>query len=158
MVSIGEHQGYNAETSRFESAKLPALRRHNRMKCMGKRPMPNCRSSLLCFACMIILIACTSPQEEHESNMTRGNSLVSAIEAYEQQYGQPPTTLHALVPEFLPVIPLTVFGKEFEYEPNDRFSYNRWSLTFHVESNNTGCTYISYFGRWDCWPPNAGKE
>ena len=64
----------------------------------------------------------------------RSRPLVSGIRQYEAKYGSPPADLQALVPEFLPEIPVTGMGAYPNYEykvvskPGE-FENNPWVLT-----------------------------
>jgi len=107
---------------------------------------------------VFVLVGCTSSHEERKGNMEEGERIVAAIKQYEKKYGTHPTTLNALAPEFLSDVPHTFSGKDFEYDPEDLLAYSKWSLTFDMASDDSGCTYISHFESWDCWPPNAGDE
>jgi hypothetical protein len=99
---------------------------------------------------------CGSPQEERNANQERGTMIIRAIERYEREQGDAPERLDILIPQYLSAIPLTAADNDFVYQPGDM--YDEWTLTFEVTSNDTGCTYISHFEYWDCWPPNAGDH
>ena len=62
----------------------------------------------------------------------RSSTLVNAIRAYEQMYRAPPPSLNAIVPEFIPSIPVTGMGAHPKYEylvgKADFFDQNPWVL------------------------------
>lgn len=120
------------------------------------KPIPKWLIVPLC--CILFLVGCTSPRKERDSNFTQGNKIVAAISAFQKKYDSPPAALGALVPEYLSTIPNTYSGADFIYAPFDEDTYGEWSLTFDVSSDGSGCTYISHFQFWDCWPSMAGKE
>jgi type II secretory pathway pseudopilin PulG len=90
-----------------------------------------------------------------DNNMVRAQTVVNAVKQYESVYGKPPEDLGALVPRFLPKVPTTVRGTQFEYTSRDPFHQNNWTLSFSVPNRKIGCTYLSGLERWDCTPPGA---
>ena len=76
---------------------------------------------LLVVACLPI--ACTTymwpytfPEHSLDAVAQRGDEIVDAIRRYESERGQPPATLEALVPVYLPGIPATGFRGDAEWE------------------------------------------
>ena len=68
----------------------------------------------------------------------RSKPLITAINSYEHKFGQPPDTLEALVPEFIPKIPTTGIGAtpDYQYRPltnSSSYGDNKWVLQVHPE-------------------------
>jgi hypothetical protein len=63
----------------------------------------------------------------------RSKPLISAIKSYEQKFGHVPNSLEALVPEFIPKVPVTGIGESPEYKfqsltNSSTYGNNPWVL------------------------------
>jgi hypothetical protein len=72
-------------------------------------------------------------KEAFQALAMRSQALVSAIERYDKQHGQPPTGLDDLVPELLPAIPSTGMGGYPKYNyfvgsAAENYQGNRWAI------------------------------
>jgi hypothetical protein len=92
--------------------------------------------------------------QEIKSAIDRGNSIIKAIEAFHTAKGQYPTTLNALVPLYLPRIPITSTGQAFFYRLFDATSpleSEVYWLSFRaVNQDHVSCTYYRRLDYWDC--------
>ena len=84
----------------------------------------------------------------------RSEPLVQAIKNYELQYGNPPTSLENLVPEFLPNIPQTSMGAypEYEYKVGDeaqKFAKDAWYLVVYTPLGGLNWDIFIYFPNQD---------
>ena len=83
----------------------------------------------------------------------RARPLVTAIERYERDRGEPPPALEVLVPEFLSAIPSTGLGAypEFDYfvgeKAEQRFAGNPWVLSIFTPSGGINFDQMLYFPR-----------
>jgi hypothetical protein len=129
------------------------------MPAYASRSMRILHFFIIVLCIMLFLSSCVfgrmNSRSEESINKVQGNELISAIKTYEMNYGFPPTELKNLIPDYVDSIPSTYSGKPFEYHPDDNFAYSEWSLTFQ-NRDRSGCSYISHFDFWDCWPTMAG--
>ncbi len=92
--------------------------------------------------------------QEIKSGIERGNTIVKAIEAYQTANGQYPPTLNALVPLYLPAIPITSTGQAFFYRLFDRSSPLAsevyWVSFRAINQDHVACTYFRRLDYWDC--------
>jgi hypothetical protein len=78
----------------------------------------------------------------------RSKPLIAAIRAYDQKHGQPPESLLALVPEFLPTVPSTGMGGYPKYEystPATNYDGNPWILIVYTPSGGINFDHFMYF-------------
>jgi hypothetical protein len=91
---------------------------------------------------------------EMREGIERGDQIVQAIEAYNQNNGFYPPTLADLVPDYLPEVPVTNTGQLFFYRVFERttvMSPEIYWVSFRVVSqNNVTCTYYRRIQHWDC--------
>jgi hypothetical protein len=92
--------------------------------------------------------------QEIKSGIERGNTIVKAIEAYQTANGQYPPTLNALVPLYLPAIPITSTGQAFFYRLFDGSSPLAsevyWVSFRAINQDHVACTYFRRLDYWDC--------
>jgi hypothetical protein len=79
-------------------------------------------------------------QQEIGAGIELGYQIVQAIEDYNQAEGQYPAGLAALIPAFLPELPVTENGQEY--------FYRRFDAVSGVE--HATCTYLRRLDYWDC--------
>lgn len=78
----------------------------------------------------------------------RSKPLIAAIRSYEHNYGQPPESLSALVPEFIPIEPSTGMGAYPKYRYSTaptNFHGNPWVLTVFTPSGGINFDQFMYF-------------
>ena len=110
----------------------------------------NIGNVLTAFSCFLILIvsACTSPDDEIRANQNRAGEIIQAISNYTQEYDQFPGQLDDLQPTYISKIPKTTRGENFNYR---FFIADYYELCFEATSKrNYGCCYSSYFEDWEC--------
>lgn len=95
-----------------------------------------------------------SADAEIADGIERGNRIVEAIEAYITAKGFYPAALDALVPDYLPELPLTITDQPFFYRVFERttvMSPELYWVSFRVVSqSNVTCTYYRRLQYWDC--------
>jgi hypothetical protein len=92
------------------------------------------------------LVGCYDEEDAIAENQARADSIIMALELYEQTYGAYPDTLDELSPEFITQIPLTVDGYEFGYRTYPSIGYD---LGFSLRTNY-GCGYYAIYQVWEC--------
>ncbi|WP_420629195.1 hypothetical protein [Candidatus Leptofilum sp.] len=98
--------------------------------------------------CLAILSSCRSSGSEVQENKQRGDTIIQAITAYEQDHDQLPGQLDDLVPIYLADIPKTVSDDDFLYGVN---GIDGFLLSFDLQSRDRSyCSYIYRFQSWDC--------
>jgi hypothetical protein len=92
--------------------------------------------------------------EEIRLGIERGNTVVQAIETYNQNQGFYPAVLGDLVPAYLPEIPVTISGQQFFYRVFERTTVMSpeiyWVAFKVVSQNHLTCTYFRRLEYWDC--------
>jgi len=83
----------------------------------------------------LLNLGCGPSREQVGRVIERGAPLVQAIRTYESDTGQPPPSLDALVPKYLPAVPTTGLEAFPEYGYTvDRERPHRWRLSVRMES------------------------
>ena len=102
------------------------------------------------FLCLILLIGCIR-EVQWDSADPLVQDLISAIETYAEEQGQPPESLDALVPVYLPASehPRWVRSVSYKYDTDA----GSWQLQYYLE--NGGNALYSSSGNWrvDAFPP-----
>ena len=79
----------------------------------------------------------------------RSKPMVNAIRAYEQKHGNPPDSLDALVPEFIPFVPTTGIGAYPKYDysvvTNADYGGNPWIITIFTPSGGINFDQFMYW-------------
>jgi hypothetical protein len=88
-------------------------------------------------------------RKQVEAVVARGDVLVKAIQQYEAKYGDPPLSLDALVPDFLPEVTMTGIGlrSDFQYTLDQPKQYdgNPWVLVMIPPCAPMGFDSLMYF-------------
>jgi hypothetical protein len=86
----------------------------------------------------------------------RAARIIEALEAYSRDYGEYPTVLEALVPGYVPEIPMTMTGQPFVvrvFAAGDVLVDEVYWLSFRVsQPESSRCTYLKRLQYWDCGP------
>lgn len=84
----------------------------------------------------------------------QGDVIIQAIEAYHLDQGIYPLSLNDLVPQYLPVIPVTLTGQAYFYrffDAADPMADEMYWLAFRVtDQEHVTCTYLRRLEYWDC--------
>lgn len=93
-------------------------------------------------------------QQEMTTGIQRGGKIIKAIEAYHNAQGSYPATLDALVPDYFPVIPVTVTDEIYYYrlfDPSSPMASEVYWLSFRLSYKpHAVCTYLRRLDYWDC--------
>ncbi len=123
----------------------------------------NMRSTVV-FCCGVIALltpACTvadrewareGAADEIVANKRLASAMIRALDRYEQDQGQFPEQLRALVPRYLAEITTTVGGEDFSYERDDLYGEGYYLCFDVVSYPGRGCCFHPRLGLWDCSP------
>ncbi len=100
---------------------------------------------------LVVCMACQNSDSYNnkEANKEKAQEVIDAIESYLSDHGRFPEALSDLVPVYLPEIPKTLGGAEYDYN----YVGGDYDLTFTIDTlGKTGksCSYIFRFASWDC--------
>ena len=98
---------------------------------------------LATFLCLILLTGCIR-EVQFDSADPLVLDLISAIETYTEEQGQPPESLAALVPDYLSALkhPRWVRSVSYEYD----MDAESWQLQYFLENGGNAIYYSS--GMW----------
>jgi hypothetical protein len=97
------------------------------------------------FGLAVLCTALASERERHGRQLADG--ILSAIAAYQRDHGDYPGELYALVPRYLPKIPLAVDSPLEEFQFHYYKRKKAFNLTFHASYLNANY-YESDSGKW----------
>ncbi|MCH9680652.1 MAG: hypothetical protein K0V04_04390 [Deltaproteobacteria bacterium] len=95
------------------------------------------------------LLACAAPGQGRKARQgyAQAESIIVGLDGYREDNGQYPGRLVDLVPKYIPIVPMSAQGKDFQYIGNG----DSYMLSFvYTGPGLNHCTYPSQRRAWTC--------